>query len=216
LQRLIAEPVASSTKSGLVAFDFDGTLTWRDSFVDFLVWRAGRFGFAARLPALVPAALAYGIHRDRGILKAAFARRFFGGVSRAQLQEDAQRFAAARFDVLIRPDALACWGNWRERGARLYIVTASPDIIVAPFAARLGADGLIATRLAFDTGGHFAGALQGPNCRGEEKAVRLRGALGPDVRLTAAYGDTAGDREMLALAEHPGLRVFSARPREDR
>jgi phosphatidylglycerophosphatase C len=195
-----------------VAFDFDGTLTWRDSFVDFVLWRAGPLGFAARLPALLPAALAYGVIRDRGDLKAAFARRFFAGASRAQLEEDARRFAAARFDALIRPDALACWRAWRERGARLYIVTASPDLLVAPFAYRLGAEGLIGTRLKFDAEDQFAGALDGPNCRGEEKVVRLRAALGPDVRLAAAYGDTAGDHEMLALAEQPGLRVFKARP----
>jgi phosphatidylglycerophosphatase C len=209
---LIAEPVAPSARSSLVAFDFDGTLTWRDSFVDFLSWRAGPFGFAARLPALVPALLAYGLDRDRGSLKAAFARRFFGGVSRAQLEEDARRFGAARFDALIRPDALACWRGWQARGARLYIVTASPDVLVAPFASRLAADGLIGTRLAFDAEGRFAGAFEGANCRGEEKVARLRAALGADVRLVAAYGDTAGDREMLALAERPGLRVFTARP----
>lgn len=212
MQRLIAEPVAPSANNSVVAFDFDGTLTWRDSFVDFLAWRAGRLGFALRLPTLAPAILAYGLHRDRGILKAAFARRFFGGAPRAQLEDDARRFAAARFDVLIRPDALACWRDWRRRGARLYIVTASPDILVAPFAARLGADALIGTRLAFDAEGRFAGAFAGANCRGEEKVARLRALLGPGCRLTAAYGDTAGDREMLALAEQPAWRAFSARP----
>ena len=196
----------------LVAFDFDGTLTCRDSFVAFLLWRAGRLGFAAGLPALIPAILAYGLHGDRGLLKAAFARRYFGGVTRARLEEDARRFAAQRFGALMRPDALACWRDWKERGARLYIVSASPDILIGPFAQRLGADGLIATRLAFDAEGRFIGALAGANCRGEEKATRLRAALGSDVRLAAAYGDTAGDREMLALAEHPGLRVFRARP----
>jgi phosphatidylglycerophosphatase C len=32
------------------------------------------------------------------------------------------------------------------------------------------------------------------------------------VRLAAAYGDTAGDREMLAIAGTAGYRVFTARP----
>jgi phosphatidylglycerophosphatase C len=196
----------------VVAFDFDGTLTWRDSFAAFLAWRAGWRGVLARLPALLPALSAYGLHRDRGTLKAAVARRFLGPVHRARLEDEARRFAAERFEALLRPDALACWREWRERGARLFIVTASPDILVAPFARRLGADGLIGTRLAFDDAQRFAGALEGANCRGDEKVARLRAVLGPDLRLTAAYGDTAGDREMLALAEHPGLRVFTDRP----
>jgi len=207
------QPCSSpSPVAPVVAFDFDGTLTCRDSFVDFLAWRAGRLDFVAGLPALVPDAVAYGVHRDRGRLKAAFARRFFGAVPRAQLEGDARRFAAERFEALMRPDALACWRDWRDRGARLYVVTASPDILIAPFARRLRADGLIATRLAFDAQDRFAGALDGPNCRGPEKVARLRALLGPGVRLAAAYGDTAGDREMLALAERPGLRVFTARP----
>jgi phosphatidylglycerophosphatase C len=209
---MLRQPSFPTTGPPVVAFDFDGTLTCRDSFVDFLAWRAGRFGFAARLPGLIPAVLAYGLNRDRGGLKGAFAQQFFGGVSRLRLEEDARRFAAARFDALVRPDALACWRDWRERGARLYIVTASPDILVEPFARRLGADGLIGTRLAFDPEGRFAGVLEGANCRGEEKVAWLRAALGPHLELAAAYGDSAGDREMLALAEHPGLKVFSARP----
>ncbi len=196
----------------LVAFDFDGTLTCRDSFIAFLAWRAGGPRFAAGQALLAPAFLAYGLHRDRGRLKAAVARRFLGGLRRDELEEGARRFAAERFDALIRPDALKCWRGWRDRGARLYIVTASPDVLVAPFARRLGADGLIATRLAFDAEERFTGALDGANCRGEEKVARLRTALGPDLRLEAAYGDTRGDREMLALADNPGLRVFTARP----
>jgi phosphatidylglycerophosphatase C len=31
------------------------------------------------------------------------------------------------------------------------------------------------------------------------------------VRLAAAYGDTGGDTEMLAMADEPGFRVFTAR-----
>jgi len=38
--------------------------------------------------------------------------------------------------------------------------------------------------------------------------VRLKEAFGDDVRLEAAYGDSAGDREMLGLAAEPGYRVF--------
>ena len=56
------------------------------------------------------------------------------------------------------------------------------------------------------------GALEGANCRGPEKVARLRAALGVDVRLEAAYGDSDGDREMLALADDAGLRVFRQRP----
>jgi ATP-dependent Clp protease protease subunit len=48
--------------------------------------------------------------------------------------------------------------------------------------------------------------------RGQEKVNRLRAVFGPDVRLAAAYGDTAGDTEMLAIAVSPGYRVFTRKP----
>jgi phosphatidylglycerophosphatase C len=68
----------------LVAFDFDGTLTWKDSFLAFLAWRAGRGAYVAGLAALAPAVASYLVDHDRGRLKAAAARRFLAGATRAE------------------------------------------------------------------------------------------------------------------------------------
>jgi phosphatidylglycerophosphatase C len=195
----------------LVAFDFDGTLSWKDSFLAFLAWRAGRGAYVAGLAALAPAIAAYLIDRDRGRLKAAAVRRFLAGATREELERDAQRFAADHGRPLLRPDAVRTWRRWQGHGARLVIVTATPETILAPIARALGADLLIGTRLAFDAEGRATGALDGANCRGPEKVRRLREAFGDNVRLEAAYGDTDGDREMLALAEEQGLRVFNGK-----
>ena len=196
----------------LVAFDFDGTLTVRDSFTAFLRWRAGAVGYALGLVRLLPALVAYARHRDRGRLKAEAVRVFLRGLSREALEREARDYAAAAAPALLRPDALAAWARWRSEGARLVIVTASPEETVRPFAERLGADDLIGTRLAVDGQDRITGAFAGENCRGEEKVSRLRLRFGERVRLAAAYGDTGGDREMLAIAAAPGYRVFSGRP----
>ena len=55
----------------LVAFDFDGTLTERDSFTTFLAWRAGRGTFIAGVLASALRSLRFAFDRDRGKLKAA-------------------------------------------------------------------------------------------------------------------------------------------------
>jgi phosphatidylglycerophosphatase C len=195
-----------------VAFDFDGTLTVRDSFTAFLKWRAGPRRYALGLVRLAPAALAYLIHRDRGRIKAAAVREFLRGAPRARLEADARDFAERVSGSLLRPDAVAAWKRWRSDPVRLVIVTASPDLVVAPFARGLGADALIGTELAFDAQDRATGAFATPNCRGPEKVVRLKAAFGPDLELKAAYGDTGGDREMLAAAELPGYRVFKGTP----
>ncbi|MBV9996969.1 MAG: HAD-IB family hydrolase [Caulobacteraceae bacterium] len=192
----------------LVAFDFDGTLTCRDSFLAFLAWRAGARRYAAGLARLLPAAARFLSDSDRSRLKAACVKEFLAGTPLTQLEAEAQGFATERAPSLLRPDALAVWRRWQGRSARLVIVTASPEPLVAPFARGLGAERLIGTRLAVDPEGRLTGALVGPNCRGPEKARRLREAFGEAVRLEAAYGDSAGDTEMLALAEEQGMKVF--------
>lgn len=196
----------------IVAFDFDGTLTIRDSFTEFLRWRAGPAGWALGLLKLAPATAAYARDRDRGAIKAASVRVFLKGVSRPDLEADAARFADEVWSRFMRPDALANWEDWGRKGAYRVIVTASPETTVAPFAHRLGADALLGTDLTFDAEDCVTGAFSSPNCRGEEKVRRLRQAFGDHVRLAAAYGDTSGDAEMLAIADQPGFRVFRSRP----
>ena len=208
-------PIRHGFEAGrpLVAFDFDGTLTVRDSFTAFLRWRAGPGGWALGLIRMAPALAAYVRDRDRGRLKAASVRHFLGGVDLAALEAEAERFADEAWATLMRPDALACWEDWGRKGAHRVIVTASPDVTVAPFASRLGAEALLGTPLAFDAEDRVSGAFAGPNCRGEEKVRRLRAIYGDDIRLAAAYGDTSGDTEMLQIADEAGFRRFKARPR---
>jgi len=197
---------------GLAAFDFDGTLTVRDSFMAFLVWRTPPARLIAAFFRLAPAAVAYLIHRDRGRLKAAGLRILIGCIPQTNLQAEAEAFADVIFDRLLRPDARAAWTRHRAEGLKLIIVTASPEDIVAPFARRLGADALIGTRLAIDAAGRLTGALDGPNCRGAEKVRRSHDAFGAAAPLAVAYGDTDGDREMLAAAAAGHMKQFTERP----
>jgi phosphatidylglycerophosphatase C len=216
----ISPKMGSSTRSRqeqqpfrpIVAFDFDGTLTTKDSFTGFLAWRVGPARYVAGLVALAPAVAAYPLHRDRGRLKAAATRRFLKGISRDELDASARRYAEIHARKLLRPDAVRAWKRWQAAGARLVIVTASPEPVVAPFARGLGCDLLLGTRLEFDRMERVTGRFDGPNCRGEEKVRRLRAVFGPDVHLEAAYGDTSGDRAMLSLADEAGYKVFQGTP----
>ena len=196
----------------VVAFDFDGTLTIRDSYTAFLKWRAGSRRYATGMIRLAPAALAYLFHRDRGRLKAAATREFLRGVPRERLEADAREFAERFSRSLLRPDAVAAWRRWRTDHVQLAIVTASPVITVAPFARGLGADVLIGTELAFDAQDRVTGAFATLNCRGPEKVKRLKATFGEGFELRAAYGDTGGDREMIAAAEIKGYQVFKGVP----
>jgi phosphatidylglycerophosphatase C len=208
---------ARLTRSGpIVAFDFDGTLTVSDTFLAFLRWREGNAGYYAGMAKLAPAASAFLVNRKVDRLKAAAVKTFLRGLPMEMLQEEAREFAGTATPSLLRPDALRVWRRHRNDGARMVIVTASPEPIIAPFARGLGADLLIGTGLAVDRDGYLTGGLKGRNCRGPEKVKRLREAFGEDVRLAAAYGDTEGDDDMLDIADEKFMRLFVGDPLKGR
>jgi phosphatidylglycerophosphatase C len=196
----------------VVAFDFDGTLTIQDSFTAFLLWNAGPARRFIALCRLAPALAAYLVRRDRGRLKARALKAFLPQITPEGLARKAEAFAQSRMAALMRPDALRRWEAWREQGAILAIVSASPEDVLRPFAQRLGADCLIATRLKWSVDGRIADQLDGANCRGPEKTRRLLAQFGTGLVLAAAYGDTAGDHEMLRMAKIQGYRTFKGRP----
>ncbi|WP_174300980.1 HAD-IB family hydrolase [Caulobacter sp. S45] len=205
-------PQAQVETRPIAAFDFDGTLTVADSFTAFLRWRTTPFRWLLGLSRLVPAALVYLATRDRGRLKAAIVEVFLFGLPRATLERQAEAFVVDRAAHLFRPDALERWSAHRAAGDRLVIVTASPEEVVAPFASWLGADALIGSRLSWSAANQVGRGLEGSNCRGVEKVRRLQALFGPAVQIADAYGDTAGDREMLAFARRGHMRLFTGRP----
>src|SRR5450830_1804436 len=86
----IVQDLRQSTANGraIVAFDFDGTLTIRDSFTEFLRWRVGPGAWALGLVKLAPALAVYAKDRDRGRIKAASVREFLHGVDRQTLEAE--------------------------------------------------------------------------------------------------------------------------------
>jgi phosphatidylglycerophosphatase C len=190
----------------VVAFDLDGTLTRGDTLVPFLR-RACGTGTTARavlgesLP-IVRSLLA----RSRHDAKEALLVRLLGGEEEAALREDAEAYARLVVASRLRPGA---WDrvDWHRRcGHRLVLVSASPELYVAPVGRLLAFDAVLATRLEVGPDGRLTGRIEGRNCRGAEKAARLRTWMGTGACLLYAYGDSAGDRELLALAD-TALRV---------
>jgi phosphatidylglycerophosphatase C len=92
----------------------------------------------------------------------------------------------------------------RSAGHELVIVSASLGAYLRPFAAAEGFDHVIAVELEVGADGLLTGALEGPNVRGAEKAVRVRRWLdGDEPDLLWAYGNSTGDTELLAMADVP-------------
>ncbi|HSJ91340.1 MAG TPA: HAD family hydrolase [Ilumatobacter sp.] len=191
----------------VAAFDFDETLTRQDTVVPFLRRLAGgrtlALGVLARSHRLASAAM----RRNRDALRAMATDQVFRGRSIHEVEEHAREYGDQIYAVGLRPDTAARLAWHREAGHRVVIVSASYEQYVHVVGAHLGVDAVLATRLEVESE-RCTGRLLGPNCRGPEKVARLRGWLDAeglsldDVTLWA-YGDSGGDRELLAAAQHP-------------
>lgn len=195
-------------KPVVAAFDFDGTISRRDTFLPFLTLAFGRVRLGLVLASLGGEAMQVALRRsDRDRFKARLIGKLFLGQPVAQLRRIGQAHARATTS-LLRPAALARIEWHRARGHRLVMVSASLDLYLDGIAARLGFDDLLCTGLSV-AGPLFDGGMAGPNCRGGEKVRRLEGLLGDLAGIELyAYGDSAGDRELLAAADHPFYRPF--------
>lgn len=187
----------------LAAFDFDGTLTRRDSLLPFLVAVCGPARVGAALTLLAPrlAAMAAG-RAERDDTKQRLLSHLVAGRPEEELVEAGRRYAD-RLATRLRPEVVAHLDRHRADGHVLVLVSASPELYLAPLGEQLGFDTVLATRLAVDGGGRLTGRIEGANCRGPEKVVRLRAWLdGRTPRESWAYGDTAGDEDLLASVDH--------------
>ncbi|HUY65730.1 MAG TPA: HAD-IB family hydrolase [Acidimicrobiales bacterium] len=190
----------------VAAFDFDGTLTDGGSVLEFLVSLRGRRAVLLATAGLAPR-LAHGALVGGGAADQAKQRLFvrtLAGVPLAAVEEASDRFARHHLARHLRRHVQDRFDWHRRRGDRVVIVSASPEVYVRVAGDLLGADGVVATRLAVDDRGALTGHYQGANCRGEEKLRRLRewiGDRGPDAGRLWAYGNSRGDLRMLHAAD---------------
>jgi phosphatidylglycerophosphatase C len=188
----------------VAAFDVDGTLTTRDCVVPFLRRSLGTRHVVATLMRHPLQLLTAAIRRDRDRVKE-LAVSAFAGRSAVTIAAEGERFAAEVERDSMRPDSLARLAWHRRQGHQVVLVSASLDAYLRPLGERLGVDGVLCATLDVGSDGNLTGRLVGENCRGAEKVARLDAWLaGRDVELWA-YGDSAGDRELLARADRPHL-----------
>lgn len=190
----------------VAAFDVDGTLTVSDCVVPFLRQTAGTAPLVGRMLRHPVRLASAGWRRDRDALKAASAMATFSGRRLDGLTKLAQGFAQNVYSNGLSPDVVDRLNEHLGAGDIVVLVSASFEVYLDPLARLLGVDNVLATRLLVGADGVLTGALDGPNCRGSEKVERLHTWLDQEhggrsnVHVTA-YGDSPGDRELLADAD---------------
>jgi len=189
----------------IAAFDFDGTLTRTDTMLAFCRFVRGNRLFVLDLLLLSPMLVGYVlgiIPNDRA--KQQFLRKILGGMEASTLYAQGGAFCREVLPQLLRPEMMEKLQAHREKGDMCLLVTASLPFWTAPFAA--AHDMVLVASAPEIVAGYFTGNLAGQNCYGPEKVRRLEAALAekgiaPPYTTRAAYGDSRGDREMLAWAQ---------------
>lgn len=202
--------VVENDKPVVAAFDFDGTLTRRDTLQYFLLYTLGTMSFIRNTIVLFPTLLGYALGWIRNdIAKQRVFAQCLAGIKLEELQILGEKFAAEVLPGLLRKKAFDRFEWHRKQGHRCIVISASLDLYVRPWAMQIGFDEVIASHLETLEDGNITGNLLGGNCFGPEKIRRLEALIGDRSEYTLyAYGDSQGDRELLGVADFAFYRKF--------
>ena len=187
------------------AFDFDGTLTTRDTLLAFIRYAKGTtnfcLGFLLHAPWLVLMKL--GLYPNWKAKQRVFSY-FFGDMTLETFDTLCLAFAKDNRH-LLRPFAFEAIKKARSEGAEVLIVSASVDNWVQPFFPDVK---VIGTQVEVNNG-RLTGRFLTKNCYGQEKVNRILDYL-PDRKTykLIAYGDSRGDQELLAFADEAHYKPF--------
>lgn len=198
------DPTAPIPLRRVAAFDFDGTITRWDTVVPFLRRVAGtRRVVRALAPEVFGLLRSRGRGASRDDAKQRVIARTLTGHTLEEVERRGTEYGARLASRGIRRELRERIAWHRDQGHDVVIVSASLAPYLAEVARRLAVDAVLCTELEVDGSGRLTGRLDGANCRGPEKAARLERHLAGETVELWAYGDSRGDEELLAMADHP-------------
>jgi len=195
----------------IVAFDFDGTLTKKDSFLRFITFSKGKTQLYLSLPYIL---ILWGLFKVK-ILKRQYAKEaifsyFFKGMSIEDFDTDCRAFSKD-IDVILRAKVKEKIAEYLKQDCKLVIVSASIENWIKPWALKNNIEMIVSTQAEVNASGKITGKFKTLNCVGQEKVNRFLEAFPnrEDYKLIV-YGDSDGDKELMALANESHFNYFKA------
>lgn len=211
-------------KKKLYCFDFDGTLTTSDTLLEFIKYTKGKGRFLMVFLMYSPLLVLMKLHLypNWKAKQQIFAHLFAG--MRIEKFDALCRGFAEEHQHLLRPKGITLVHEALVAGAKVFIVSASIDNWVRPFFEIRNLKGIqvLGTQIEV-VDGKLTGHFKTRNCYGEEKVNRITKALATDptrgddtvpqdfIRSQyeiEAFGDSRGDKEMLAFAHQGHYKPF--------
>lgn len=223
-----------SSLQNISAFDFDGTLTTRDTLLLFIRHACGWWALFGGLLLFSPLLVLMKLHlADNGRTKERLFRHYFRGMLERDFDALCQSFARSHTHIL-RTAGLRAIQQALDRGERVVVLSASIDrwveACLRPFLISSSQFQVLGTEIEV-ADGRLTGRFATPNCYGPEKVRRLKeflkkvsprgdveGATKVSPRgdvegatedaFIIAYGDSRGDKELLAYADESHYKPF--------
>lgn len=195
-------------KRKLVLFDFDGTITTKDTFIEFLIFYNGLARFLFGMAMLSPYLALFALKMiPNWKAKQRVIRYFLKGESVQNLKLKCEEFSEKVLPRLIRPGAVQAINEYKNDKSVVAVVSASAEDWVQPWCRKQGLL-CIATQLEVENG-KITGNLCGPNCYGPEKVKRIeKQFVLTEFDEIVAYGDSSGDKEMFGIANQYHYKPF--------
>lgn len=191
----------------LYCFDFDGTLTYKDTMFMYLKFydpTRFRLQFLKHIPLFVLLKLKLA---DTEKVKKSFIGSILKGQTQEKIEKKSRQFFEHYYPKIVRENALDFIQNMDRNNTQSLLVTASLDIWTKPFAEAFKMQ-LISTKAEFRNG-VFTGNFVGKNCNGNEKLVRIQQEISNHkYDKIIAFGDTSGDKPMLKWANEGHYQFF--------
>lgn len=192
----------------LVLFDFDGTITHKDSFIEFIKFYRGKWYFYLSCIPLAPSVILFKLKLiSSQRLKEIFLSFFFTGEREDIFRQRSREFSLNVIPKMIRQKALERIILHQQNNDRVVVVSASMNEWLEPWCHKTGIE-CIATHMDYQD--HLVnGKIAGLNCNGEEKVARIKEKIDlKDYSPIIAYGNSGGDEAMLKLADEGHYHLF--------
>lgn len=191
-------------------FDFDGTITKKDSFIEFIRFVHGDIKFLFGFTLMLPMLILYKIKViPNDVAKEKVIAYFFKGMKKVDFKKLANNYSLTCIDLIVKKSALDRLLWHKKQGHGIVIVSASIDCWLRPWCEEKEFK-LISTQLEFKDE-ILTGKLKSKNCYGQEKVDRIKKLYDLEKFDTIyAYGDSSGDKEMLDIAHKKHYRYFES------
>lgn len=189
-------------------FDFDGTITTKDTLLEVIKHQKGKVlfytGFLLNAPTLIGLKLRMVSNQKA---KERILRYFFSGMNIAAFQQACNKFVDEVLPAMIRMDAIEEIQKLKAEGFDVVVVSASPTNWIQKWTDANGL-GLIATNLQY-VNETLSGYIDGVNNNAEEKVARIKAVYNlAEYDEIYCYGDSSGDKPMLALGTKAFYKPF--------